>query len=49
MHDAYGLKRTVLQIATPKGEINHGAMLEMAQDMCGQFTGSDFGDFNLAT
>ena len=47
MHDAYGLKRTVLQIAQPKGEINHGAMLEMCEEMCGQFTGSDFGDFNL--
>nr|AHF24742.1 protein kinase, ABC1 family [uncultured bacterium Contig12] len=47
MHDAYGLKRTVLQIAQPKGEINHGAMLEMCEGMCGQFTGSDFGDFRL--
>ncbi len=47
MHDAYGLKRTVLQIAQPKGEINHGAMLEMCEGMCGQFTGTDFGDFNL--
>ena len=27
MHDAYGLKRTVLQIAQPQGEINHGALL----------------------
>ena len=47
MHDAYGLKRTVLQIAQPKGEINHGAMLEMCEGMCGQFTSTDFGDFNL--
>ena len=47
MHDAYGLKRTVLQIAQPKGEINHGAMLEMCEDMCGQFSGTDFGEFNL--
>ena len=47
MHDAYGLKRTVLQIAQPKGEINHGAMLEMCEGMCGQFSGTDFGDFNL--
>lgn len=47
MHDAYGLKKTVLQIATPKGEIDHGAMLTMCEEMCGQFGGNDFGDFNL--
>jgi len=47
MQDAYGLKRTVLQIAQPKGEINHGAMLEMCENMCGQYTGVDFGDFDL--
>lgn len=47
MHDAYGLKKTVLQIAKPKGEIDHGAMLEMCEEMCGQFSGNDFGDFNL--
>lgn len=47
MHDAYGLKRTVLQVAQPKGEIDHGAMLSMCEDMCGQFTGTDFGDFEL--
>ena len=47
MQDAYGLKKTVLQIATPKGEINHGSMLQMCEEMCGQFTGTDFGDFNL--
>ena len=43
----YGLKRTVLQVAQPQGEINHGAMLEMCEGMCGQFNGDDFGDFNL--
>ena len=47
MHDAYSLKRTVLQIAKPKGDIDHGAMLEMCEEMCGQFSGTDFGDFNL--
>ncbi len=47
MKDAYGLKRTVLQIAQPMGEINHGAMLEMCENMCGQYSGSDFGDFQL--
>ncbi len=47
MHDAYGLKNTVLQIAQPQGEINHGALLEMCESMCGQYTGADFGDFDL--
>ena len=49
MKDAYGLKRAVLQVARPKGEINHGAMLEMCEGMCGQFTSTDFGDFNLGS
>jgi len=47
MHDAYGLKSAVLQVAKPKGEVNHGALLEMAEGMCSQFNGSDFGDFQL--
>ena len=47
MHDAYSLKRTVLQVAKPQGEINHGAMLEMCESMCSQYTGADFGDFDL--
>ena len=47
MQDPYGLKSAVLQVAQPMGEINHGAMLEMCQGMCGQYTGADFGDFDL--
>ena len=47
MHDAYGLKNAVLQVAKPIGDIDHGAMLEMCESMCGQFTGADFGDFDL--
>ena len=47
MRDAYGLKNTVLQIAKPKGEINHGAILELCESMCGQYNGADFGDFDL--
>jgi len=47
MQDAYSLKRTVLKAAQPMGEIDHGAMLEMCEEMCGQYTGSDFGDFDL--
>ena len=47
MNDAYGLKRTVLQVAQPKGEINHGSILELCEGICGQYTGADFGDFDL--
>ena len=47
MQDPYGLKNAVLQVAQPMGEINHGAMLEMCQGMCGQYSGADFGDFAL--
>ena len=47
MQDAYNLKRTVLKAAQPVGDIDHGAMLEMCEEMCGQYTGSDFGDFDL--
>ena len=48
MKDAYSLKRTVLKTAQPKGEIDHGALLELCEGMCDQYTGSDFGDFDLA-
>ena len=47
MQDAYSLKRAVLQVAKPLGEIDHGAMLEMCEEMCGQYSGADFGDFDL--
>ena len=46
-HDAYGLKRTVLQVATPVEGIDHGAMLEMCEEMCDQTAGADLGDFCL--
>ena len=47
MKDAYGLKRILNQIATPQGEVNHGEILAMCEDMCSQFNGTDFGDFEL--
>lgn len=47
LQDAYNLKRTVLKVAQPMGEVDHGALLEMCEDMCGQYTGTDFGDFDL--
>ena len=47
LKDAYALKRTVLKAARPKGDIDHGALLEMCEDMCDLYTGSDLGDFDL--
>lgn len=47
LQNAYDLKRTVLQVAQPKGEIDHGSILEMCEGICGQYTGADFGDFDL--
>ena len=47
MQNAYGLKLTVLKVAKPKGEINHGALLEMCEGMCSQYSGAGFGDFAL--
>ena len=47
MKNAYALKRTVLKCAHPKGDIDHGALLELCEDMCAQYDGSDFGDFYL--
>ena len=47
MQDAYALKQTVLKAAQPMGEIDHGKMLEMCEGMCSQYTGNDFGDFEL--
>ena len=47
MQDAYGLKRTVLKVAKPQGEIDHGYLIEMCEDMCSQYSGTGFGDFDL--
>ncbi|MBR2836167.1 MAG: AarF/ABC1/UbiB kinase family protein [Coriobacteriales bacterium] len=47
MQDAYNLKRTVLKVAQPQGDIDHGALLEMCETMSSQYTGSEFGDFDL--
>ena len=47
MQNAYGLKLTVLKVAKPKGEINHGALLELCEGMCSQYSGAGFGDFAL--
>ena len=47
MQDAYNVKRTLLQLAKPQGEVDHGALLEMCEGVCGQYSGADFGDFDL--
>lgn len=36
-HDAYGLKKIVLQVATLQGDIDHGAMLELCETVCDQY------------
>ncbi len=45
-HDAYGLKRTVLQIAKPRGPIDHGALLATCEDMTNQFADTDLESFD---
>ena len=45
--DPYAMKKIVLQIAVPEGEIDHGAMLDMCETMCAQSNGTDLGDFSL--
>ena len=49
MKDAYTLKRILLTIAHPQGEVDHGEVLSMCEDMCDQFSGTDLKkvDFEL--
>ncbi len=47
MQDAYNVKRTLLQLAKPQGDVDHGALLEMCEGVCSQYSGADFGDFDL--
>ena len=44
--DNYGLKRCVLQIAKPRGPIDHGALLDMCEQMTAQFAESDLESFD---
>ena len=44
--DAYGLKRAVLKVATPTGPVNHAALLEMCEDVIGQFIDVDLEEFD---
>ncbi len=44
--DAYGLKRSVLKVATPTGPIDHSVLLEMCEDITGQFIDVDLDEFD---
>ena len=44
--DNYGLKRCVLQIAHPRGPIDHGALLDVCEQMTSQFADSDLESFD---
>ena len=44
--DAYGLKRAVLKVATPTGPVDHAALLEMCEDVTGQFIDVDLEEFD---
>ena len=44
--DAYGLKRGLLQIATPTGPIDHGALLEACERMIDEYFNSDLASFD---
>ena len=44
--DNYGLKRAVLQIAHPRGPINHGELLDMCEQMTSQYADSDLEGFD---
>ena len=49
MKDAYALKRILLTIAQPQGEVNHGEILGFCEDLCDQFSVTDLGkaDYDL--
>lgn len=44
--DNYSLKRCVLQIAHPRGPIDHGSLLDMCEQMTSQFADSDLESFD---
>ena len=44
--DNYGLKNCVLQIAHPRGPVNHGELLDMCEQMTSQFADSDLESFD---
>ncbi len=44
--DTYGLKRCVLQIAKPRGPIDHGALLDTCERMVDEFADTDLESFD---
>ena len=44
--DNYGLKRAVLKVVTPTGPVDHAALLEMCEDVTGQFVDVDLDEFD---
>ena len=44
--DYYSLKNCVLQVAHPRGPIDHGALLDMCEQMTSQFADSDLASFD---
>ena len=44
--DNYNLKRCVLQVAHPRGPIDHGALLDVCEQMTSQFADSDLESFD---
>ena len=44
--DAYGLKRSVLKVATPTGSVDHSKLLEMCEDVTDQFIDVDLEEFD---
>ena len=44
--DAYGLKRSVLKVATPTGPVDHAALLETCERMADKFIGVDLESFD---
>ncbi|MGI6590191.1 MAG: ABC1 kinase family protein [Eggerthellaceae bacterium] len=44
--DAYGLKRSMLQIATPTGPIDHGVLLERCERLIDEYFNSDLASFD---
>lgn len=44
--DSYGLKRSVLKVATPMGPIDHSELLEMCEGITGQFIDVDLEEFD---
>ena len=44
--DAYGLKRGVLKVATPRGPVDHAQLLEMCEDVSSRFVDTGLDEFN---